>query len=174
MALGEAAGIEAKIKWPNDVCISGKKCSGILVEAGLRAGDLEWAVVGVGLNVNAVRDDFPAEMRDKVTSVYEESGRAMELNDLYAAILNSFDCFCRHLYSGREDLIVDYWAKASDLIGRTIQISLSHGTKIEGQAIGLNQNGHLIVKKAKGIEQIIEIGDILTFIDAPLNAIDSQ
>jgi BirA family biotin operon repressor/biotin-[acetyl-CoA-carboxylase] ligase len=160
-ALVKTMGIEADIKWPNDVRVHGRKCSGVLVEAGLSAGDLEWAVVGIGLNVNAAALDFPAEMRENVTSLYEATGVTHDRNLVYAAILNSFDYFYQQLGQAGEGKIADYWMRASAPASQNMHIALANET-IEGRALGLNENGRLLVEKAGGRIQAVESGDILT------------
>lgn len=161
----DLTGLKAGIKWPNDVCINGKKCSGILVEAGLSAGDLEWAVVGVGLNVNAAADDFPEGLRAEVTSIFEESGLVYERNTLSASLINDLDYFYNLIGEGREKSLAAYWMEASGLIGHKIKIALASGM-VEGRAIGLNEDGRLTVKRPGGQVAEIESGDILTLIDS--------
>jgi BirA family transcriptional regulator, biotin operon repressor / biotin---[acetyl-CoA-carboxylase] ligase len=62
VAGAEAAGTEAQLKWPNDVLVGGRKVAGILVEGRPQEG---WAVVGIGLNVALVPEDFPADFRER-------------------------------------------------------------------------------------------------------------
>ncbi len=76
MAVAKAVkslGFDVSIKWPNDVVVSHKKICGILTEMGVRDGKIDYAVIGVGINVNI--KEFPEEMVDKATSLYLESGR---------------------------------------------------------------------------------------------------
>ena len=64
-----AAGVpELRVKGPNDVQARGQKICGVLVEPRLGAGRIEFAVVGIGINVAQARGDFPAELQDRVTS----------------------------------------------------------------------------------------------------------
>jgi BirA family biotin operon repressor/biotin-[acetyl-CoA-carboxylase] ligase len=66
VASAGVAGAEAQLKWPNDVLVGGRKVAGILVEGRPQEG---WAVVGIGLNVALRKDDFPAELRDRATTL---------------------------------------------------------------------------------------------------------
>ena len=71
MAVAKAVknlGFDVSIKWPNDVVVSHKKICGILTEMGVRDGKIDYAVIGVGINVNI--KEFPEEMADKATSLY--------------------------------------------------------------------------------------------------------
>lgn len=90
----EAAGLAAEFKKPNDVLVNGKKVCGILVETGFRGNELDWAVLGIGLNVNALAEDFPPELADKVSSLYAETGRALSRNIFLAGLLNRLEEAC--------------------------------------------------------------------------------
>lgn len=90
-AVKKTAGIEAAFKRPNDVYAGGRKLAGILVETGYRADEPEWAVLGIGCNVNALPEDFPSEVRDKFTSVLREAGHAVSRPALLRFILEALD-----------------------------------------------------------------------------------
>jgi BirA family biotin operon repressor/biotin-[acetyl-CoA-carboxylase] ligase len=77
LAVSEAAeelqpGIECSVKWPNDVLVEGRKLAGILIEARPQDG---WAVIGVGLNLTISRDEFPPELKDRATSIFNPDRR---------------------------------------------------------------------------------------------------
>lgn len=98
MALEEVCGAEARIKWVNDVYIGGKKAAGILTEAsfGLENGALEYAVVGIGVNVYEPEGGFPEELRDIAGAVLEKPQPDMR-NRLCAAITRKFTEIYRQL-----------------------------------------------------------------------------
>ena len=92
MAVAKAVkllGFEVSIKWPNDVVVSHKKICGILTEMGVRDGKIDYAVIGVGINVN-IRE-FPAEMEDKATSLYLESGREFDRSQIPGLVMEAFE-----------------------------------------------------------------------------------
>ena len=72
-AICETTGIRAKIKWPNDIIVNGKKICGILTEMSLQMDEINYIVVGLGINVNI--DHFPEDLSDKATSLQIEGGR---------------------------------------------------------------------------------------------------
>lgn len=78
-------------KPPNDVLVEGRKLAGILVESGLRAGEVDWVVLGVGCNVNALPEEFPAAIAGKTTSVLAACGAAASRNRLLAEFLNALE-----------------------------------------------------------------------------------
>ncbi|MDL2259488.1 biotin--[acetyl-CoA-carboxylase] ligase [Deltaproteobacteria bacterium OttesenSCG-928-K17] len=154
----ESAGLPAAIKWPNDVLVNGRKMAGVLVEAGLSAGEVDWAVVGIGVNINTTAEEFPEDLAGRVTSLLVEGGRVFDRNKLYAGLLNNFDEFYRLLLAGRENILNDYWREASGLVGREMKIIASEG-RVKGRAMGLNKDGHLLVTTADGRELLLESGD---------------
>ena len=90
-AVKETTKLEAVFKMPNDVLINGKKIAGVLVETGYRGTEPEWAVIGIGCNVNVLSEDFPENARSKVTSILMESGYPMALSSLLTAILEKLE-----------------------------------------------------------------------------------
>ena len=83
----KSAGISAEIKPPNDVLIQGKKVCGILVER-VASGHL---IIGIGLNVNALRESFPDELKESATSLKIETGRDFEIPALVDALLDELE-----------------------------------------------------------------------------------
>lgn len=106
-ALRQVAGLPATYKAPNDVLVGGRKIAGVLVETGLRGSEPEWAVVGIGCNVNSLPEDFPEEGRESFTSTLAETGRVLPRPALLAAILESLEGFYLQLREAglrREDI----------------------------------------------------------------------
>ena len=92
MAVAKAVkdlGFDVSIKWPNDVVVSRKKICGILTEMGVREGKIDYAVIGVGININ-IRE-FPEEMADKATSLYLESGREFDRSQIPGLVMAAFE-----------------------------------------------------------------------------------
>jgi BirA family transcriptional regulator, biotin operon repressor / biotin---[acetyl-CoA-carboxylase] ligase len=92
-------GLEPAIKLPNDVQLNGHKVAGVLVE--MRAQDKapHLAVVGIGINVNQCRDDFPAELRDKAISLAMALGRQVDRQNFAVALLRNLDLTYRQKFS---------------------------------------------------------------------------
>jgi len=95
-AIRETAGVDAQVKWPNDVVVGGRKLAGVLVERGGGA-----YVVGFGVNVLQAKEDFPPELRDRATSLFLETGRAWDREELLWGILEEVERAYRRLVLGR-------------------------------------------------------------------------
>ncbi len=90
-AIEKVCGLQAVVKQPNDILIGGRKVAGLLVETGFRATDLEWAVVGIGVNVNVQAGEIPESLRQIATSLYIEAGRPVGRAGLLREILERFE-----------------------------------------------------------------------------------
>ncbi len=83
--------LTAFLKPPNDIYVNRKKVAGVLLETGFRADRLDWAVIGIGINVNALEADFPPQLQNKCTSLLIEQGWAVNRGKVLAAILQRID-----------------------------------------------------------------------------------
>ena len=81
-AVEKSAGVEARLKWPNDLLWEGRKLGGILCESAFTGVDLDFSVVGIGINVGQKKDDFPVELRDRAVSLRQASGRSVGIESV--------------------------------------------------------------------------------------------
>ena len=89
--IGTEVGLEPSIKLPNDVQINGRKVAGVLVEMRAQNNAPHVAVVGIGINVNQCRDDFPAELQDEAISLAMAVGQQVPRQELAFALLQNLD-----------------------------------------------------------------------------------
>ena len=95
----EAAGVESAIKWPNDVRVSGRKISGILIETTMDAEEVRNAVVGIGVNVNFDPSEHP-EVAALATSVFRETGVKADRTRILRLVLEHLDDLYREVKQG--------------------------------------------------------------------------
>lgn len=147
----ETFGIEAGIKWPNDVWIYGKKAAGILVEAGA-----DFAVVGIGFNVNST--GFPTEVADIATSMRIEAGREFNRADVLTEIIRRFAK--RRLQIGQEfDALVSSVSVRCVLTGRRVSLTTASGPRV-GIVTGIAPGGELLLKTDQGMERLIQADEV--------------
>lgn len=144
-------GLEAKIKWPNDIVIGSRKVCGILTEMVAQGQSNISVVVGIGINVN--NDSFDGELSDKACSLYMESGKKFQRIDIAAAILNCFEQdynnFCQN---GFEAICEDYNKHCCN-VGRQVVISGTNGS-FTGKAINVTEKGALLVQTEQGETEV--------------------
>jgi BirA family biotin operon repressor/biotin-[acetyl-CoA-carboxylase] ligase len=136
-------GLDARVKWPNDVLVGGRKIAGILLEA--REGVV---VVGVGLNVNQRR--FPPALAGRATSVALETGRAADRGALLATLLDALDRWRARLEQEGFAPVRERWCVVSDTLGRGVRVD---GTT--GVAVDLDAAGALVVDGEGGRRRVL-------------------
>lgn len=157
-------GLDAKIKWPNDVLINGKKISGILTESNIISSNpnpINYIVVGVGIDTNLKINDFTDELKNRITTLNEELGKNINTNEFIAKFLTEFNAIY-NLYKKEEfDDTLNEWRELSDTIGKNVKIKQFNEEKC-GYAVGINQEGNLIIKKSDGKLEKITYGECRT------------
>ena len=144
-AIEAVSGKKPKIKWINDILLDNKKICGILTEAmtDLESGNIEWVVVGIGVNVNNPAEDFPAELRQIAGSIYQRESITAARNRLAAEIINR--CLCLKTWLDDENIYNKY-KERSVLLGHRITV-INPNEAYEAVAVDIDINGHLVVKK---------------------------
>ncbi|MGB8216921.1 MAG: biotin--[acetyl-CoA-carboxylase] ligase [Candidatus Methanoperedens sp.] len=148
-------GIPAKIKWPNDILINGKKVCGILTEIEAEIDMIEYCVVGIGIDANVDTESFPEEIRDSSTSLKKELGREINRVDFVQKLLSEFDALYLKFRKDEFPSILDEWRNMSATIGEWVKITTQSRT-IYGEAIGVDNEGALILETDEGkLEKIV-------------------
>ena len=150
MAVAKAVkkfGFDVSIKWPNDVVVSHKKICGILTEMGVRDGKIDYAVIGVGINVN-IRE-FPEEMADKATSLYLESGREFDRSQIPGLVMEAFEEYYEK-FAATCDLSGLKEEYQSILANYNQPVRVLAKEPYEGVARGITDGGELLVEKTDG------------------------
>jgi BirA family transcriptional regulator, biotin operon repressor / biotin---[acetyl-CoA-carboxylase] ligase len=163
-AVAERARLRARIKWPNDVCVDGRKLAGILVETRLAGASVEAAVAGIGINCFLRTDELPPEMRDQVSGIAAEVERGGGLvprrAELIAAVLARIEALYPMITDkGRSDDLLDRATELSAVVGKRIVVRFPDSSTIEGSARRLLPSGGLEVEVGEGI-RAVEIGEI--------------
>ena len=139
------AGVDAGIKWPNDVLAGGRKVAGILTELSAEPDVVHWVIVGVGVNLNATPDDYPAELRAIATSLAAERGQPVPRALFAAALLAELEYWLDlHAEEGFEP-VREAWRERSVTLGRTVRIDGERG-EVEGVAENIDDSGSLLVR----------------------------
>lgn len=152
------AGVQAGIKWPNDLLASRGKIAGVLTELAAEPDRVHWVVLGVGINVNARLEDFPEEIRGEATSVLLERGQAAPRALFAAACFTALeDWLDRHAEEGF-GVVRDAWRERNVTLGREVIVK-ADGREIVGTAEDIDDSGALLVRGRAGVERILS-GDV--------------
>lgn len=146
--------LNAKIKWPNDVLISGKKISGILTELSADMEKINYIVVGVGINLNTEKEILP----ENGTSLKIEMKEEVSIKLFLKSFLEHYDSIYQEYLNGKIDLIIGRWKDNSDTLGKNVKI-IGINESFEGLAKDIDENGALILQtKEKEIK--VYSGDV--------------
>lgn len=147
------------IKWPNDILINGRKCTGILTEMIAEVDQVRALLVGIGINVNQKMEDFPEELQQIATSLSIEEKKQLDRAQLVAQTLNYFEQYSDLYLSKGFSPIKALWEEASNTIGKNVKAVTLNET-IEGKAIGITEEGVLEIQLEDGSIKQVYSADI--------------
>ena len=151
LAVCKAIGLDAKIKWPNDIVIGDRKVCGILTEMSAEMDMVNYVVCGIGINVNT--ESFDKEIEHRATSMYIESGIKYHRDEIISRLLNEFEHYYKKFLGGGLGAILDEYKKHCVTIGRDVSVIFKKET-VTGKAVDVDENGALVVDTASGIIRV--------------------
>lgn len=185
--LREQFALVARIKWPNDVRVSGKKVCGILVERPIlrprgsaqpflkASGDLpprgstraasRATVIGIGVNVNVPATAFPAQLHSPASSLMELCGRSIDRSELVRLLVQRLDSLYGLVLAGKSAAVWRRWHGLADLVGQPVKITCSRGSH-RGELVAICPPEVIAVRLASGktlelsAEQVLSIAEV--------------
>ena len=156
-ALQKEIKVDARIKWPNDIVIGSRKVCGILTEMGAEMEQIEYVVVGIGINIHD--GCYPPELKERAVSLDEATGKTWNRAAVLRAILTEFEEILQeNERCGLQTLLPEYRSQCVTL-GRTVSCSRPDG-EIRGQAMGITEEGELIIQTENGEKAVIYSGEV--------------
>ena len=152
-------GLKPQIKWPNDVLINGKKVCGILIESNILGDTVDYAVIGIGVNVSLSPSDFP-EISSPATSLSDELGGEVSLLGLIRRLLVEIERLYLSLLAG--GAIYEEWRDGLVTLGKEVRVA-SGKTICEGIAESVARDGSLLLRRSDGSLSKIVAGDVITY-----------
>lgn len=151
-----ATGLQAQVKWPNDVLIGGKKIGGILTECSTDTAGGMFAIVGIGLNVN--HEAMPPDLADRATSLRQAAGRTFDRSSLAATVVSELAARLPSVDTAFDSILAEA-ARRSSILGKWIRLD-NGGTSIEGHAEGLDPEGNLLLRLPDGTLRTMMAGEV--------------
>ena len=155
-AIKQIADLETQIKWPNDVLIKGKKVCGILIENEVKGDKINFAIIGIGINVNFDPLAFP-EIEEIATSLSYELGAEISKVELISTLLFELEQLYLEAQAGAP--VYREWQENMDTLGRWLQVKTGE-TVEKGKAETVTEKGNLILRRADGSLAEIVSGDV--------------
>jgi BirA family biotin operon repressor/biotin-[acetyl-CoA-carboxylase] ligase len=149
------------VKWANDVVGGdGRKLAGILVEGFKDRSGTDWALIGIGVNVNLTEDELPAELREIATSLQILLGRQLERFQVLGTILASLEAWWEDWAEGMLEKVLKAFEALDWLKGKLVRLTLPDGAVFEGVAIGVTEEGHLRLRLRGDLERDFPAGEV--------------
>ena len=160
-AVQVVANLKPSVKWPNDILIGSRKLGGVLCESGGLGTAQAFIVVGVGLNVNIRRDEFPVALRELATSLMIEAQHPFDRSALLAILALELETRCEAFLAGRHsDILKEYMLRCST-VGHRVLVELAHGEHVDGTAESIQTDGSLRVVCDDRTTVDVRAGDVV-------------
>lgn len=160
----ERFNLHTEIKWPNDIMYDGRKLVGILTEMSAEIGQVKCIIVGIGINVNFKREDFPESIREIAASLSEIAGKELNRAAIFRAVLEEFEKL--YLKNNFKE-VFKIWRQYNNTLGKKVTVlSADTGDIFTGTAVDIDADGALIVDTDEG-KKTVYAGDVSV---RPLNS----
>lgn len=154
-AIERVTGLTAQLKWPNDIWLNRKKAGGILTETALTGEQLEYAIVGIGLNVNATFQDQPA-LAETATSLKLETGHEIDRLTILRELVERLAGWYADITRPH---VKHAWTARLVTLGQHVSVQQPDG-RLEGMAEGVDDDGALLVRTPDGALHRLLAGDV--------------
>lgn len=156
LAVEAVTGKPCECKWPNDLLMNGKKFCGILIESAFQHHLLDYAVIGIGLNVN--QKSFSGELADRATSLSRECDKEFDRKDIFHRVMTSLESLYTEVVKGNFSTTLKEWKTHSTMFDKFITLTQA-GEEIHGRAIALAADGGLVLTTPDG-QRVYYAGDV--------------
>ncbi|MFG6114546.1 biotin--[acetyl-CoA-carboxylase] ligase [Halobacillus sp. MO56] len=158
-AIASISDLSPQIKWPNDLLINHKKIAGILTEMQAEQDQIQYIVLGIGINVNQDESSLPEDIRHKATSLRQESGKTWDINWLIQLILETFENTYEQFIQEGFLPIKNKWEKYGYRLGQEVTISTMRKTW-QATLVGIEADGALLTRTEEGIQEKLYSAEI--------------
>lgn len=158
-AIRKMTRLEPRIKWSNDILISGKKVAGILAEMSSEFDRVNFVILGIGVNVNTRGSTLAKLTGGIAASLAGKSSECISRVQLVQSLLQEFEKIYIKFLSSGFNSIREEWKTYDGTIGSQVSV-VDGGTNISGKAIDIDNDGFLLIKKANGEVKKVISGDI--------------
>jgi BirA family biotin operon repressor/biotin-[acetyl-CoA-carboxylase] ligase len=156
----QQTGMKPQLKWPNDILIADRKVGGILAEAVFDKRRIDFAILGIGINVNTEQDELPVSVRSLATSLRLSLGKPVSRICFLQTLLHLLEPWYEFFCTGAFETILDAWSEFDNTLGRVVDVFLPE-RRLVGVAEALEPDGTLLVRDKRGCLHRIVAGDVV-------------
>lgn len=153
---GAASGV--RLKWPNDVLMNDRKLAGVLGQA-LTSDGIHVSILGTGVNVQGMLEDFPPELRSLATTIEAETGAVLAREILLAEVLERMEELYDLALANEIEALRQRWMRLGPAVGAKLN-RIEGGLILSGEFAGLGDRGQLLIRNEDNVVQEIFSGDI--------------
>ena len=157
-AVESATDLRPGIKWTNDLVHEGRKLGGILTELGFSGEELDYAIVGIGINCNQSQDDFPTDLQNIATSLFNITEKSIDVSKLEEILIHALLSTSRKLISHRKQIMNRYRTDCVT-IGQDICVINSENVR-HAKALSVEDNGSLRIQLPDNSEELVSTGEV--------------
>ena len=158
-AIRQETALQVQLKWPNDVLLNGRKLCGILLELVPCAKNETYIIIGIGVNVNQQKSEFPDELQDKAVSIAMAAHQQYDCLALLSPVLQKLDENCMLLEREGFAPLREKWKQLSCMIGQTVSVQPKGAEAYIGVSEDLAMDGTLLVRTQNGVIPVMT-GDV--------------
>lgn len=158
-AIENATPLRPCIKWPNDILVNGRKIAGLLNEMNAETDTIHCVVLGIGVNINMEKNQFPEGLRQPASSLSLESGAVVDRRDFTRSLLSALDTLYDGYLRNGFAVIRDEWLARSMITGKRVRVSFGEGTSV-GEVAGIDMDGALLLRSGDGSCERVLAGDV--------------
>lgn len=158
-AIEGVADLQPAIKWPNDILLNGRKVAGLLNEMSAETDTIHCVVLGIGVNINMTREQFPEDLRQPATSLFLEKGVPVNRVEFTRSLLTSLDQLYDDYLCHGFPAIREEWLSRSNVLGRRVRVSFG-SRETEGIVTGVDNDGALLLDSGGGTSERVLAGDV--------------
>jgi BirA family biotin operon repressor/biotin-[acetyl-CoA-carboxylase] ligase len=151
--------LPARVKWPNDVLVDGRKIAGLLNEMNAETEQIHFVILGIGVNLNMAAGQFPQELNYPATSVLLETGAAIDRVAFARNFLQRLDRYYGEFLDEGFVPIRRRWESLCDLMNVPVQVDQTPGI-LRGTVVGLDSDGALRLQLDDGRVERVLAGDV--------------
>jgi len=148
------------IKWPNDILANGCKVAGLLNEMTAETDGVTSVILGIGVNLNMTREQFPSDLRHPASSLFLESGAKVNRIAFARQLLEELDDLYECYLSGGYGRVKDEWLSWCGIIGQRVRVDDTAASSREGIATGIDEYGALLLQRDDGRVETVLSGDV--------------
>ncbi len=157
-AVRKALGLNAVIKWPNDVLIKDRKVCGLLTEMSAEQDRVRHVVLGIGVDVNADLAELPSDVQPRTTTLAAEAGKRIDRTALLREVLRELDQYYR-AFLADDGAVLAAWKRMNCTLGNRVEVS-GAGATIAGRAQDIDGDGRLVIRTDDGAIEAVSAGDV--------------